>query len=519
MTNTNPPQVLKPENEQLVRELLSSLIKFTQAFYKLRTGRKFELSKPMSRESHYLTICQELIKVIKGETKRLMINVPPRYGKTELVIHFIAWALARFPDSNFIYTSYSHTLAARQAQTVRAILAMAEYRETFGVRLKPGSTEKDNFETSHGGSVYAAGAGGTITGFGAGIKGCPRFGGCIAIDDIHKPNEIHSDTIRESVIQWFYETLMSRLNDPQRTPIIFIGQRLHEDDLAARLIKTGEWKLVILPALDAAENALHPQMHNYYDLRKMRTEQPYVYASQYQQNPIPAGGTIFKGEWFKQRDIDPTMLSTFITCDTAETAKSYNDASVFSFWGVYQVENDGVLVDGLYGLHWIDCLEIRVEPKDLEEALLDFYTGCMRYKTQPRFIAIEKKSTGVTLSSVLKRLQGLSVIDIERTGNSGSKVDRFLEMQEYVAKGLVSVPTFGRHVPMIIKHMESITGNDTHAHDDIADTAYDAVRLALIDKAARLYTKPADDGKQASIARSIMGNQIKVNQLRKQRSW
>jgi hypothetical protein len=458
-TNTS---TIKPEDEKLIIDLMSSLIRFTQAFYKLRTGRRFELSNPKGRISHYLTICEELIKVIKGETPRLMINVPPRYGKTELVMHFVAWALARYPDSNFLYTSYSHTLAARQTQTIRSIICLKEYRELFAVGLKPGSTERDNFETTHGGTVYAAGAGGTITGFGAGIKGCDRFGGAILIDDIHKPNDIHSDTIRESVIQWYYETLMSRLNDPQRTPIIFIGQRLHEDDLAARLIKTGDWRLVSLPALDAADNALHPMMHSYFDLKKMQREQPYVYASQYQQNPIPAGGTIFKGEWFPLLDDEPEIISTFETVDTAETAKSYNDASVFSFWGLYQPKVNGITIEDLWALHWIDCREVRVEPKDLEEELLNFHAGCMRHKVQPKFIAIEKKSTGVTLGSVLKRLQGLSVLDVERTSKSGSKIDRFLEMQEYVAKGLISLPRYGRHVPMVIKHMESITGNETH---------------------------------------------------------
>jgi predicted phage terminase large subunit-like protein len=505
----------KAEHEAMVKELMASLIKFTQIFYKARTGRRFDLSNPTGRLSHYLTICEELIKVIKGETTRLMINVPPRYGKTELVIHFIAWALARYPDSNFLYVSYSHTLAARQANTIRSIISMREYCELFEVGLKPGSTEKDNFETRHGGAVYAAGAGGTITGFGAGIKGCNRFGGAIVIDDIHKPNDIHSDTIRESVIQWYDETLTSRLNDPQRTPIIFIGQRLHEDDLAARLIKTGDWKLVVLPALDMAENALHPQMHSYYDLKKMQREQPYVYASQYQQNPIPAGGTIFKGEWFPILDDEPDIISTFETVDTAETAKSYNDASVFSFWGLYQPKVNGITIEDLWALHWIDCREVRVEPKDLEDELLNFHAGCMRYPIQPKFIAIEKKSTGVTLGSVLKRIQGLSIIDVERSKASGSKIDRFLEMQEYAARGLISFPGHARHIPWVIKHMESITGNDTHAHDDIADTAYDATKIALIDKAARLYTKQNVNSKSTDVARTIMSQFTKGRELRK----
>jgi hypothetical protein len=63
------------------REALEfSLLKFIQHFYYLRTGRKFELSFPDGRESHYITICRALVRVMRGEVTRLIINVPPRYG-------------------------------------------------------------------------------------------------------------------------------------------------------------------------------------------------------------------------------------------------------------------------------------------------------------------------------------------------------------------------------------------------------------------------------------------------------
>ena len=236
-------------------KLQGSLLDFTQVFFKLRTGRLFELSQPDGRESHYITIIRELVKVARGETKRLIINVPPRYGKTELLIHFVAWTMSINPDSNYIYVSYSHSLAKKQTQTIRSFMQMPHYRKIFGVELRDDTSAKDNFETKQGGSVYAAGAGGTITGRGAGIKSHDGFGGCIVIDDIHKPDEVSSDTIREGINDWYYNTLQSRINSPN-TPVIFIGQRLHEDDLAAHLINSGEWKTLIIPAIDPAGNAL-----------------------------------------------------------------------------------------------------------------------------------------------------------------------------------------------------------------------------------------------------------------------
>ncbi len=92
----------------------SDLLLFTRTFFQVRTGRKFDLSQPPGRESHYVTIARALERVIQGKSKRLIINVPPRYGKTEMVIHFITWAMARFPNSNFLYVSYSLSLAKKQ---------------------------------------------------------------------------------------------------------------------------------------------------------------------------------------------------------------------------------------------------------------------------------------------------------------------------------------------------------------------------------------------------------------------
>ena len=488
----------------------SSLLTFVRTFFKIRTGREFELSNPIGRESHYITIARALEAVLEGDCKRLIINVPPRYGKTELLIHFVAWALARYPDSNFLYVSYSHTLAKRQTQIIRDIINLSHYKNLFGVKLKDDTTAKDNFVITQGGSVYAAGAQGTITGFGAGIKGCHRFGGCIVIDDIHKPDEVTSDTIREGTIDWYYNTLQSRLNSPD-TPIIFIGQRLHEQDLSAVLLESDEWKSVVIPAIDEAGNALHPQMHNIQTLKRMEKESPYHFASQYQQNPQPAGGGIFKSDWFLKLETEPQIISTFMTVDTAETDKNYNDATVFSFWGIYKIVQEGIET-GLYGLHWLDCLELRIEPKDLKDAFMDFYRNCMSHKVKPRLAAIEKKSTGVTLFSTLQNMPGLQVVDIQRTKASGNKTARYLEIQSYVASKRISLPIEGYHTELCINHCKRITANNSHRHDDIADTLYDAVKLALIDE---VVINKKDQTDYNSIAKSLFSNNQRIDRLRR----
>lgn len=463
------------------KKLVNSLLFFTQMYFYLRTGRHFELGNMPVGQSHFEKIIHALERVFDGKCTRLIINVPPRYAKTELAIHLLCWAFAQYPDSQNIYISYSQSLATKQSQTVREIMQMMEYRDMFDVHLKEGSTQKSNFETTENGALFGVGSGGSLTGRGAGLKGVLRFGGCIIVDDIIKPEDAMSDTVRESTNEWFYNTLQSRTNS-SRTPIIVIGQRVHEDDLCERLIQVGGWEHLCLEARDQAGNPLWPEMHDRASLEKMEKESPWVFAAQYMQNPVSAGNTLFNPKWFPILDDEPKILGSFITCDTAETDRHYNDASVFSFWGIYKIELRGAEVPDLYALHWIDCLEIRIEPRSLQSTFLDFYAGCMRYKTPPKFVAIEKKSTGTTLSSVLQEAQGMRIIDIERTKASGSKAARYLEMQPYIANKLVSLPAEGKHTQMVIKHMSKITANMAHRFDDICDTAYDAIKMALIDR-------------------------------------
>lgn len=504
----------KEDVVEMKAKLLGSFLLFTQTFYKLRTGRDFELSFPPGRESHYVILSRAFTKVFRNQSRRLMVNIPPRYAKTEMAINFIAWTIAHYPDSNNLYLSYGHNLAAKQTQTIRQIIDLPYYRKLFGIELSGESSAKDNFETTAHGSVYAAGSGGSVTGRGAGIKNCGRWGGCIIIDDIHKPSEVTSDLVRTSTIDWYYNTLQSRLNDPVHTPIIFIGQRLHEDDLPAHLLRQGGWDTVILPALDMSGNPLHEKMHSREMLLKMQAEMPYDFSSQYQQNPQPAGGGIFKPEWFLTLDKEPDILATFITADTAETQKEYNDATVFCFWGIYRVEGRD-----LYCLHWLDCVELRVEPKDLSSEFMAFYSQCMRHPVKPSVAAIEKKSTGVTLLSTLKEFQGLQVMDIERHRGSGSKTDRFLTVQPYVASHRVTFTVGANHADMCIEHCRKITANNTHRFDDICDNLADAIRIALIDGII-IGVVVKDSGRAHNeVLDSMMGQFNRLNRLKGQRKW
>jgi predicted phage terminase large subunit-like protein len=450
--------------EEMRARCLGSLLDFTRVFYKIRTGRNFIVSQPTARESHHIVIARELTNVFDLKTNRLIINIAPGSGKSELCRHFIAWALAHYPDSNFLYISFSHERASTNTAIIRDIISLPAYKKLFGVSINPDFSARDNFKTTKGGNVIAFGSSGSITGADAGLPNLDRFSGACVMDDMHKPDEVFSDGIREGVIDNFKNTIALRKRG-HNVPFIFIGQRLHEDDLPSYLISKDKmpWKTVILKTIDDAGNILYPEVYKREELEGLGD---YAFAAQHQQDPIPAGGGIYKPEWLKLMDEEPPIIATFITVDTAETSKTYNDKTVFSFFGLHKLQNDYAEIDD-YGLHWLDCLELSVEPADLEAELRAFYTECLRFHVKPSTIAIEKKSAGVTLCSALKRIQGLDITEIERTSASGSKTARFLEIQPYIKKGLISLPRYGRHTKMVIEHMRKITSNNSHRHDDV----------------------------------------------------
>lgn len=245
------------------------------------------------RGKHHKEICDALMAVYRGEITRLVINIPPRYSKTQLVTDFINWALGHEPDSEFMYLSYSANLA--QDKTADALLDIQHpaYKEIFPA-LELTTTSGGHWKTSAGGVVYASGTEGTITGFGAGKKR-PGFGGALIVDDPHKPDQVFGP-VREKVIGNFQRTIENRLNSPMHTPIIVIMQCLHEEDLSAFLLegKNGEnWVRVCQPAINLDGTALWPEMHSIERLQQMQKASPYTFSGQYMQKATPVGGAYF----------------------------------------------------------------------------------------------------------------------------------------------------------------------------------------------------------------------------------
>lgn len=289
------------------RRAKDDLYAFSRWMFQARKGF------PWQRARHHALICNALMRVFRGECKRLVINVPPRYSKTELaVVNFIAWCFGKVPDCEFIHASYASNLAVNNSTNVRGLVQHEQFAAIFP-SVELASDAQHHWKTTRGGVMYATGTGGTITGFGAG-KHREGFGGAIIIDDPHKADEARSDVMRQNVIDWFQNTLESRKNSPE-TPIIVIMQRLHESDLAGWLLGeepgvkpggNGEvWEHVCLPVWNEDGTPLWPEKHSADVLRAMEKAAPYVFAGQYRQSPAPPEGGVIKPDLMTVVDLIP----------------------------------------------------------------------------------------------------------------------------------------------------------------------------------------------------------------------
>lgn len=323
--NLKAPQVNALELLRL--EMLTSFEKFTKAMFKAQYKRSFIVAE------HHKHIFKALQDVVDGKCRRLIINMPPRYGKTETAIKsFISWCFALNPKCRFLHLSYSDMLVKDNSDTIRGIMREELYSSLFPKSaLESDKASATRWKTAAGGELYAVSTQGQVTGFGAGnvdaseadlnsqfeagdvltfddninemLEGIGArtnvFQGAILIDDPMKPEDADSDIIRERINLRFENTIRNRTNS-RNTPIIIIMQRLHEHDLCGYLqeIEPDEWTVLSLPAIQTdpdtgEERALWPMKHTIEELHKMREINPLVFDTQYMQDPTPREGLMY----------------------------------------------------------------------------------------------------------------------------------------------------------------------------------------------------------------------------------
>lgn len=311
------------------RQSRRSLIAFTE----------YTLAKYRTAEHHRL-IGEKLDAVATGAIDRLMINMPPRHGKSELASRrFPALLLGMTPEIEVVVASYNADKAREFGYEVRDIIRSQEYQALFpGVTLKEDSRAADRWNTESGGSFRAVGIGTSLTGRGADV---------LLIDDpIKDDEEADSELRRERIWAWYSSVAYTRLSPGGR--VIVIQTRWHEDDLTGRLLveqsKGGDaWEKLDLPAILSDGKALWPERYPLEHLERIRrVTLPRHWSALYQQRPTPEEGAYFKREWFRWWDIKPAHLRIYGASDYAVTDGS-GDYTVHVVVGIDPDDNLYVL--------------------------------------------------------------------------------------------------------------------------------------------------------------------------------
>lgn len=482
------PPLRDIEREIERRRLTRSHLAFTETFFEEAQGQRLSLAP------FHPVMCDTLDAVFSGGIKRLIINMPPGYGKTELaVVNFIARGFAINPGSRFIHASYSQQLALDNSAKVRDLINLEGYQDLWKVALKADTAAKGLWRTTEGGHVRAASSGEPITGFRAGRlleDGEPwHFTGALIVDDPIKPDDVSSDTTRKFINARWQNTFRSRLGD-ESVPVIVIMQRLHVDDFTAHLLETsGErWHVLKLPIeidgecppiSDNAEMIPHglpvgplwSKKHSEAEIDVLRLS-PLEFSGQYMQDPITAGGNLFKSEWFLEHDEPPRIKWRGIYVDTAQKTKERNDYSVFEHWGL-GVDGKAYLLDVVRG---------RFEAPELEATALALWARWSALDHDRwgvlRKMAVEDKVSGTGLIQGVRR-KAIPVTDIQREKD---KYTRAQDIQPSVAAGLVSIP---RDAPWRRDFISEVMSFPDGAHDDQVDPMMDAV-LDMVGGSANL---------------------------------
>lgn len=256
---------------------------------------------------------------------RIVVNIPPRHGKSELISHWLpVWFLDLNPDKRVILSSYGDSLASDWGRKARDRI---KYTPGMWVQIMRNKDSASDWYTTDGGGMKTAGVGGPILG---------RGGDLIVIDDPHKNHEeAFSPVIRKKTIDWFNSTLYSRC-EPGGS-IVLIMQRWHESDLSGYLINEhpDSWVNIKMPAMAEWEDEigrkigdpLVPERYNKKSLENIKKAVGSLFwAGMYQQRPAPEAGNIIKKDWIRHWDrLPPNIKKVYVTWDMnfKSTGKSW----------------------------------------------------------------------------------------------------------------------------------------------------------------------------------------------------
>lgn len=446
---------------------------------------------------HHRELAKKINAWVRGDIKFLMVFMPPRHGKSELVSRRLpAFLHGKYPDCEIMAASYLDSLAGDMTTDVQNIIDCPAYKTIFPqTRIwPPGSSYTKGMRNSsehhimyRRGKYRGQGVGGSFTGKGANF---------IIIDDPIKGREIaDSATFRDRLWNFYINDLFSRLETDLVTgrsgQILITQTRWHEDDLSGRLLNlmkdnpgAVQWDVVNYPAIreDLDEpsdtrkigDALWPEKFDLAHLMQIKESSgDRAWASVYQQSPMPAGGSLFTEEMFVYVDLPEKFDYTFIMADTAYKDKQDNDYTVFTAFGVANAKIPELFI--------IDVWRKRIKAAEIEKPAIDFIKQYQEYGFRGAYI--EPKGHGIYLNQSLPK-SGISI-------PSESRLEKFFDDRrvDKVERANNIIPRLSNkkvHINRKLNNKEELVREALNfpngKHDDFVDTLIDGVKFVFARK-------------------------------------
>lgn len=431
---------------------------------------------------HHELIAEYLTACYLRQIKRLIINMPPRYSKSnEITVTWPCWVWTKVPEERFLITSYAGGLSTKHSTDRRTLIESRWYQAKWGCRCPelhhdPGCRSfrmatdqnvKSEFANDRRGHMTSTSMSGTATGKGGNI---------LIVDDPHDTTRAESEIKRESDILEFDQKFTTRLDDKKNGVIIIVMQRLNEADLTGHCLKQGGWthvklegeatkKTIVVFPMSKKEvvreegDALHPEREDKARLEIIRTKElgSYGYSCQYQQSPSPREGGILKRDWWQRYNKLPEKFDQVIdSWDFTFKEGTKNDFVCGTVWG---------RVQAFYYL-----LHLFKKQMGFEESLKQMLQ--MRTKfPEIRKTLIEEKANGAAIIEVAKK----KVTGVIAYNPQGSKEERAAAVSPMIESGNVFLPVKDIATFDVEDFIEVCANFPNVAHDDEVDSATQAL--------------------------------------------
>lgn len=414
-----------------------------------------------------------LVKVERRESPRLILTMPPRHGKSQLVSkHFPSWCFGVDPDISFISCSYGDDLSKRVNKDVQRIMDNPVYKRIFPQTCLSTKRNAGGYNMAmrtmdlleipgYDGSFRSTGVGGGITGMGCDI---------LCIDDPFKDRKsADSPTIRESVWDWYTSTAYTRLS-PGGGVLVTVT-RWHEDDLVGRLLEAmkqeggDRWTIINYPAIAEHDEPhrkkgepLHAERYPLEMLLRIKSNiGSYDWGSLYQQHPTPRGGGVFKRKWIRHWTTMPKVFDRVIQSwdfTFKDTANSDNVSG--QVWGqvganFYLLDNDTARMDFVSQVRAMQRMSSKW-PDALKKV-------------------VEDKANGPAIISAL----GSRIPGIVPYNPRGSKTARAYSVSPLFEAGNVFLPPMDEEHPWVKRYVDELLAFPNAEHDDQVDSTTQAL--------------------------------------------